>query len=114
MKCNLHPQVDAVGVCIRCGKGLCKECEIELAGKLYCKVCANDVFKKLNTIDNEVSGWYYILPVFFGMLGGIIAFFINDNFKKNKNRAKNMLGLGIIISILWFLPLLLPLCFLAL
>jgi ABC-type antimicrobial peptide transport system permease subunit len=108
MKCNFHPDIDAVGVCTSCGKGLCKECEVELGGKLYCKVCANETFKKLSKPDMEVSGWFYLLPLFFGVFGGIFAFFYNNNFKKNKNRAKNILGFGIIISILWFIPVLLP------
>jgi hypothetical protein len=111
MKCFLHPEAEAIGVCTRCGKGLCRECDVELGGKLYCKTCANESFNKLNRPVSEVSGWFYLLPLFFGLLGGLFAFFYDNNFKKNKNRAKNMLGFGIIISILWVTPVLIPLIF---
>jgi hypothetical protein len=39
MKCWTHPKVDAVAVCVSCGKGLCKECSIVIAGNTYCKTC---------------------------------------------------------------------------
>jgi len=39
MKCWTHPKEDAVAVCVSCGKGLCKECSIVIAGNTYCKTC---------------------------------------------------------------------------
>ena len=39
MKCWAHPKVDAVAVCMSCGKGVCKECSIVIAGNTYCKTC---------------------------------------------------------------------------
>lgn len=101
MKCAVHSEIDAIGVCVDCGKGLCPECKIELLGRLYCQFCANEAFRSTKTSGAKVSGWYYILPVFLGFIGGLIAFFAEGNYRKNKNRAKNMLGLGILMSILW-------------
>lgn len=37
MKCYRHPNVDAVGVCYECGKGLCAACAISVRGRLYCQ-----------------------------------------------------------------------------
>jgi len=39
MKCWAHPEVDAVAVCVSCGKGLCRDCSIVIAGNNYCKTC---------------------------------------------------------------------------
>ncbi len=39
MKCYNHPDRDAVGVCIKCGKAVCAEDSIVVDGKLYCKDC---------------------------------------------------------------------------
>jgi len=39
MKCWVHPKEDAVAVCVSCGKGLCRECSIVIAGNNYCKAC---------------------------------------------------------------------------
>ena len=37
MKCYNHPERDAVGVCVGCGKAaVCKECAVEVDGKIYC------------------------------------------------------------------------------
>ena len=44
LKCYEHPELDAVGVCSECGKGICDKCVVEIGGKLYCKRDANKVF----------------------------------------------------------------------
>ena len=37
MKCTNHPEIEAEGMCVYCGKPFCKECLIEVKGKFYCK-----------------------------------------------------------------------------
>jgi hypothetical protein len=50
MKCWVHPKVDAVAVCVSCGKGLCRECSIVIAGNTYCKTCVeSEKWKALPT-----------------------------------------------------------------
>ncbi len=100
MKCYFHPEVDAVGVCTSCGKGLCSSCKLELVGKLYCQSCADRlVTGATESPTSEVSAWYFLLPFLFGFLGGLAAYYVDDNYKKDKNRAKNMLLTGITITV---------------
>lgn len=40
MKCYNHPDKDAVGVCVNCGKAVCAEDSVVIDGKLYCKDCS--------------------------------------------------------------------------
>lgn len=40
MKCYVHPNVDAIGACTRCGKMICQACSMEIDGKLVCNQCA--------------------------------------------------------------------------
>ena len=37
MKCTNHPEVEAAGMCVYCGKPFCKDCLVEVKGKMYCK-----------------------------------------------------------------------------
>ncbi len=37
MNCTNHPEVEAQGMCTYCGKPFCKDCLVEVKGKLYCK-----------------------------------------------------------------------------
>lgn len=37
MKCTNHPEIEADGMCVYCGKPFCKDCLIEVKGKFYCK-----------------------------------------------------------------------------
>jgi len=39
MKCAQHPEVDSVGYCRQCGKGLCGDCRRDVKGVLYCEDC---------------------------------------------------------------------------
>jgi len=39
MKCYYHPDKDAVGTCVQCGKTACRECIDDLGGALLCKGC---------------------------------------------------------------------------
>ena len=39
MKCFIHPRDDAVAICKICGKAMCPNCLITLAGDSYCKSC---------------------------------------------------------------------------
>ena len=37
MKCTNHPEREAEGMCAYCGKPFCKECLVEVKGRMYCK-----------------------------------------------------------------------------
>ena len=37
MKCTNHPEVEAQGMCAYCGKPFCKDCLVEVRGRMYCK-----------------------------------------------------------------------------
>ena len=39
MKCAQHPEVDSVGFCRQCGKGLCADCRRDVKGVVYCEDC---------------------------------------------------------------------------
>lgn len=39
MKCAKHHRKEAIGACVSCGSGVCKECRIAVQGITYCKSC---------------------------------------------------------------------------
>ena len=41
MKCAYHPEREAVGACVDCGRLICAECKTVLGGKIYCNSCAD-------------------------------------------------------------------------
>ena len=46
MECNNHPDREAVANCSVCGKAVCPECSMEIAGNIYCKDCVNEIVTK--------------------------------------------------------------------
>ena len=101
MKCFDDPTRDAVGVCVRCGKGVCPEDAVYINGKLYCKDCAKIVLGENKTTHKtlyrsrknrsicgvcggfaEYSGMdatlirvlYVLITIFTGFLPGILIY----------------------------------------
>ncbi len=53
MNCTNHPEVEAQGMCTYCGKPFCKECLVEVKGKLYCK---DDLGNVLDEAKQSANG----------------------------------------------------------
>ena len=43
MACHYHPERESTDICAICGKQICKECGLEIAGKVYCKDCLQKI-----------------------------------------------------------------------
>ena len=43
MNCENHPDREGVAACVSCGKVICGECRLKLAGKNYCQECADEL-----------------------------------------------------------------------
>jgi hypothetical protein len=69
MKCSIHPEDDAVGICVLCGKAVCPTCRTTVEEKIYCPACTAKVYE---TGVGKRTG----KPVVGGILG-IIAGVIN-------------------------------------
>lgn len=52
MNCTNHPEVEAQGMCAYCGKPFCKECLVEVKGRMYCK---DDLGNVLDEAKNAAS-----------------------------------------------------------
>ena len=74
MNCYYHPDREAVGMCVSCGKPICAECKVMLGEKFYCNPCAEKMLSgkaeigatvvgntsgqgSLAVIPREIQGW---------------------------------------------------------
>ena len=73
----------------------CRECGTEIIRKA--EVCPNCGVRQIKDID----GIWYLVPIFFSLLGGIIAYGVNQY--KDPEKAKNFLWVGIFTTILTWL-----------
>lgn len=72
MKCSIHPEAEAVGICVHCGNAVCSACSTIMAGKTYCNTCAANV-------SGVVMGKQTGKPIAGGILGiiaGVVVFFV--------------------------------------
>lgn len=77
MKCYNHYERDAVAICKNCGKGLCKECAVELDnGLISCKGnCEKEVkylkemTEKSKKVYNKTAKTYYTTSLIYILLG---------------------------------------------
>ena len=78
MKCTNHPEVDAAGMCVYCGKPFCKDCLIEVKGKMYCKDDIGNVIEDAKKANN----------------GSPVINITNSNDSVNTNTNTNVNGVG--------------------
>lgn len=53
MNCTNHPEVEAQGMCAYCGKPFCKDCLVEVKGRMYCK---DDLGNVLDEAKQNANG----------------------------------------------------------
>ena len=55
MKCFTREERDAVGTCKSCGKGICRDCAVDMGKGLACRnKCENDVSVLIALIDQNI------------------------------------------------------------
>ena len=52
MKCSNHTEIDAQGMCAYCGKPFCKDCLVEVKGRMYCKTDLGNVIDEAKQSSN--------------------------------------------------------------
>ncbi len=50
------------------------------------------------TFEKRRSSWWYLLPILFGIIGGVIAYFVIK--QDDPIKAKNCLKLGLVLLII--------------
>ena len=50
------------------------------------------------TYENRRSSWWYLLPLLFGIIGGVIAYFVIK--QDDPIKAKNCLKIGLVLLII--------------
>jgi len=76
MKCEKHPEREAIGVCANCGKAICAECRVEIEGKNYCKDCVSELFEEEKKADLTLVMKKFDITLFIGPALAIIASFL--------------------------------------
>ncbi len=81
MKCFNHHQIEAVGICIKCNKGLCPECAEDTETGLYCKgKCEEPKRSKI-----QQKGRRALLFAIFGIVYILLAYPYGDEALKARH-----------------------------
>ncbi len=70
MKCYVHPEADAVGTCVACGKFICAECNTEISGRNHCKSCVSKVVEESQKKIEKLEDNKQQTPMVFMNAGG--------------------------------------------
>ena len=82
MKCTNHPEREADGMCAYCGKPFCKECLVEVKGRMYCK---EDLGNVLDEAKQQASNATPTINITNS----------NDSVNTNANTNVNAAGFGL-------------------
>jgi len=103
MKCALHQQNEAVGVCVLCGSAVCIQCQRQVKGRILCPTCYAELRQVNNpsnqsTVARHPSVRYSGCLVFLlGLIPGLGHLFMGLTTKG-----------AILLALAIFLPFLLP------
>jgi hypothetical protein len=85
MRCFVHQNVEAVGICRGCSKGLCSACVVDLGHSISCRGNCED---KANTLNAQVaqsavvlktqSRNRFFLPAFLIVMGAALVVFASN------------------------------------
>ena len=117
MKCAYHPESDAVGACVNCGRMVCSECKTTLGGKIYCKPCAEEVFATRPAVKREQAGGavaslvcaiigYFFLGIVLGPIAIALATGARRRIREDPGLGGNGIAIaglviGIVDTVLW-------------
>ena len=82
MKCTNHPEREADGMCAYCGKPFCKECLVEVKGRMYCKADLGNVLDEAKQQGAAATPTINITNS-------------NDSVNSNTNQNVGMMGYGL-------------------
>jgi hypothetical protein len=111
MKCFRHPDLDAVGICRGCGKGVCAaHCGQDIGtGLVCCDACRSRV-EVVDALNRKTAASYgtmarnvWIGPLFFGAMGGVFLFVGLRDHPGPLNFASAMGGLFVLFALVTFL-----------
>lgn len=78
MRCYYHPNIDAVGGCKNCSRGLCMECAVDVGNGLACRThcedevrSLNDVIQRNKTSYQKTQSAYTRTAIFYAVLGAL-------------------------------------------
>ena len=112
MNCYYHPDRDAVGACVNCGRFICAECKVELGDKIYCNRCADKIYTGLSTLPKSMElnwfqrhlNWTYVLGLgatfVLSFIAGVVLY-LTDPYATDETAEL----LGYLIGFLVMLPL---------
>lgn len=76
MKCFNHPQIEAIGICKNCSKGLCQECYVEQTDGISCKGRCEKMVKKVNVLFERNIETSYVMTGNLSVAAGIVLFLL--------------------------------------
>jgi hypothetical protein len=76
MKCEYHPEAEAIGICVNCGRAVCADCKLMLANRTYCQACADRIFYEKDAVK-PAGGRSGLLTAggVLGIIGGAFGLF---------------------------------------
>jgi hypothetical protein len=79
MRCFYHHDVEAVGTCKNCGRGLCTGCAVDVRNGLACRDRCEEEVRSLNrvisrnkTAFEKTSGAYLRVACFYAAVGAVL------------------------------------------
>ena len=105
MRCFVHPDVEAVGICRCCGRGLCHACAVAESGFIACKgECEKQARLAAALTDANAQAFRvarrgaWIMPALFAMFAALFLYFGLTRYESPNNVA---VAMGVFAGAMW-------------
>ena len=111
MKCGYHPEREAVGTCVDCGREICEFCKTIINAKMHCPDCIEKIYTSPKIMTPEIKGtstsspayshttnrthWGWVFPMLLLSVGIIVIIHLASNSGETVRNALNSGNLGI-------------------
>jgi TM2 domain-containing membrane protein YozV len=69
MKCYVHPEAEAVGICAACHKAICNDCLVEVEDKAFCRNCLAYGKNKSYQVEGYDPNTAFLVELVAGLFG---------------------------------------------
>jgi TM2 domain-containing membrane protein YozV len=70
MKCSNHPRTEAVFTCAECGKPICAECAVDVAGSAYCRESLERIVRRARGAGQGKGRWARLVAALLSIVPG--------------------------------------------
>lgn len=108
MKCFVHDDQDAVGICKTCQKGVCRECAVDVGNGIACKGACEDEVRRINSVldrSKTIIGRQNYAAGIYALFAAILLFYGFNHWYESRTFSYFLMSASLVFFLFSFLTI---------